>query len=89
MSIEWGDDTVDLDRPNDSAEHWSAKISALQAENARLKAENIELRQHIGNIHNRVRHELSAEIEAASDKAFKAMSGIGIFRTIREAEEAS
>jgi hypothetical protein len=57
--------------------------SALATANARiagLEADNAQLRAHIGNIHNRVRHELSAEIEAATDKAFAAMNGIPAIR---------
>ena len=43
--------------------------------------EEIEmLRKHIANIHNKVRHDFAVEIEAASYKAFKAMSGIEVLR---------
>jgi hypothetical protein len=42
----------------------------------RLAAEVEKMRAHIADMHNRVRHEFSAEVEAAADKAFKGMSGI-------------
>lgn len=44
MSGEWGDDMADMDRPDDSAEHWSARIKALEAENRRLADENLRLK---------------------------------------------
>jgi hypothetical protein len=48
-----------------------------------LIAERDALREHIAKIHNRVRHDLYSEIEAAMDKAFGAMSGIGALRDAR------
>lgn len=65
----------------------SADRASCQARVAELERQNEIFRQHIGEIHNRVRHTLSAEIEAASDKAFKAMSAIEPLRAARSALE--
>jgi len=55
-------------------------VTAAEARITDLQAEVGRLRVHIATIHNKVRHELSAEIEAAADKAFKAMSGSTVLR---------
>lgn len=53
-----------------------AQIKALTEANAILL-------DHIGNIHNSVRHKFSAAVEAAADAAFKEMSGIAALREAR------
>lgn len=49
-----------------------------EARIAELGMENERMRQHIANVHNRVRHEFSAAVEAAADKAFKDMNGLPV-----------
>ncbi len=64
----------------------AALLSESTASEAALKemtAERDMLREHVANIHNRVRHTLSAEIEAATDKAFAEMSGIQVLARAR------
>ena len=64
----------------------AALLSESTASEAALKemtAERDMLREHVVNIHNRVRHTLSAEIEAATDKAFAEMSGIQVLARAR------
>lgn len=65
-----------------SREAYDRAVAALDA----VRAENLQLREHIAGIHNRVRHELSAEIEGATDRAFKSMSAIPILRAARSAK---
>jgi len=59
--------------PTECIEAQAARITELQAEVERLRG-------HIATMHNTVRHELSAEIEASVYKAFKAMSGTTVLR---------
>lgn len=56
--------------------HCFARLQGSYADRDAVRAEAARLREFIANIHNRVRHEFSAEVEAAADKAFKAMNGI-------------
>jgi hypothetical protein len=69
---------AERDAARAQAERWDTEAAAskiIAADRDRLAARVAELEAHIANIHNRVRHEFSAEVEAAADKAFSAMNG--------------
>ena len=69
----------------DTFEAVSAELDALRECIAALEQDNARLREHVANIHNRVRHDLYAEIEVAQTKAFKAMSGSEILNAAARA----
>lgn len=70
----WGSNVAD------TLQSWTRQREEAAARITELQAEVERLRVHIATIHNKVRHELSAEIEAAAYKAFKDMSGTTVLR---------
>lgn len=66
-----------------------ALFTAERTAREKAEAERDRMRQYIAEVHNKVRHELSAEIEAATDKAFRALSGTQILSLIRKQEPTS
>lgn len=61
---------------------------AALKERDHAKAAEWRLREFIANLHNRVRHDFSAEVEAATEKAFKEMSAFPILRDAAKVESS-